>query len=88
MSSYKWHSTYDRELPDSDEDKPSGKRHFPPSLERQIQMARASTEGGTATCEIDHHRYGMTFIRFCKIAPFKVGHVCTFCKKKLGLVEA
>lgn len=84
---YSWHSTVDRELGEEDEPRKSVRRYIP-SESKRWKMARESTEGGTATCEICHFRFGMSYIRWCKVAPFKVGHACVFCKKKSNLMEA
>lgn len=82
----KWHSTVNYNEIESEPKKPGGGgRALPESVRRKY--ARADSSGGRAVCEICNLGYGMSYIRLCKIGPFKIGHVCVFCKKEGGYIE-
>jgi hypothetical protein len=85
-----WHSAANPSFGDAmplDSDK-SSKRRYIPSKEKIRQMARESTSGGRATCEICHVTFCMDYMRRVKISTFHTGFACVDCKKAKGLVNA
>ena len=60
------------------QDVPKSRRMIPPEVLRK--MAKASKEGGRATCEVCKETFAMYYIKLVKITAFKSGHVCLDCQ--------
>lgn len=86
MSSFKrpWHSAHETNEYEPEIAKKGGSgRAIPPEVIKR--EARKSKEGGTAFCHFCNKRFGMSYIRWCKVGPFEFDHVCVWCKKEKGL---
>lgn len=73
---------YDWQMPQE----PSRKPYLTP--EKIRKMAKESRDGGRAMCEICRESFGMYYIKWVKITPFRSGHVCADCQREKGFQKA